>query len=75
MQTASASAIRPLKQADQGTAEASSSKGPAGTGPVEEAAGASATAQPQWDCNDGDTWHKRQQVSLCTQMQCLYTTA
>ena len=75
MQAASASAIRPLKQADQGTAEASSSKGPSETGPVEEAGEAAAPAQPRWDCNDGDTWHKRQQVSLCTQMQRLYTTA
>ena len=66
MQAAAASAVRPLQQGGQGTAEASSSKGPAGTRSVEEAGGASATAQPQWDCNDGDTWHKRQQVSLHT---------
>ncbi len=66
MQAAAASAVRPLQQAGQGTAEASSSEGPAGTRSVEEAGGASATAQPQWDCNDGDTWHKRQQVSLHT---------
>jgi hypothetical protein len=66
MQAAAASAIRPLQQADQGTAEASSSEGPSGTRSVEEAGGAIATAQPRWDCNDGDTWHKRQQVSLRT---------
>ncbi len=75
MQAASASAIRPRQQAGQGTAEASNSEGPTGTRSVKEAAGASATAQPRWDCNDGDTWHKRQQVSLCTQMQRLGTTA
>ncbi|DBA94356.1 TPA: hypothetical protein ACH3X1_001962 [Trebouxia sp. C0004] len=62
MQAAAASAIRPLQQADQETAEASSSEGPNENRSVAEAAGASATAQPQWDCDDGDTWHKRQQV-------------
>ncbi len=75
MQAAAASTVRPLQQAGQGTAEASSSAGPAGTRSVEGAAGPSAQTQPRWDCNDGDTWHKRQQVSLCTQMQRLYTTA
>ena len=73
MQAAAASTVRPLQQAGQGTAEASA--GPAGTRSVEGAAGPFAQAQPRWDCNDGDTWHKRQQVSLCTQMQRLYTTA
>ncbi|KAA6409522.1 MAG: primary ciliary dyskinesia 1-like [Trebouxia sp. A1-2] len=62
MQAAAASTVRPRQQAGQTTADASSSEGPAGTRFVEEAAGASATAQPRWDCNDGDTWHKRQQA-------------
>ena len=74
MQAAAASTIRSPQQAGQGTAEASSSEGPAGTRPVEEAAGASATAQPRWDCNDGDTWHKRQQVSLHTNTLSVHRT-
>lgn len=45
----------------------------AAPGPQSEAGPeAKGPALPQWDCNDGDTWHKRQRVStfrLCLRIQ------
>ena len=59
MQAAGASSEQPHNTARH-------SEGPTGTdASAEGGSGAElAPALPHWDCNDANTWHKRQQVSL-----------
>lgn len=54
MQAAAASSVRPLSSQDKSTQ--------AGVNPYGEAEGQEGPSLPRWDCNDGDTWHKRQRV-------------
>ena len=54
MQAAAASSIRPDSSQD--------TRVPAGSAPDGETGAKQMPALPRWDCNDGDTWHKRQRV-------------
>lgn len=53
-QAAAASTILDVGSQDIGSTD--------GTGPQGEVGAQKMPALPRWDCNDGDTWHKRQRV-------------
>lgn len=55
-QAAAASSVRNVASQD--------AKATAGIAPRGETGAEQMPAVPRWDCNDGDTWHKRQRV--CT---------
>ncbi|KAL3151711.1 hypothetical protein ABBQ38_012692 [Trebouxia sp. C0009 RCD-2024] len=56
-QAAAASSVRPVSSQDTST--------PARDNPYGEAEGQDRPTLPRWDCNDGDTWHKRQRALYC----------